>query len=117
MPAPSAATSGCPADQPVGIAAEDAFLKQWVPRILASPAYRDDGVLVIAFAGDAAKNPGHAVRTGALVISRYARRRRTVATSYGPYSLLRSVEDMLGYAALAHAKSAPSFASQVLGHN
>ncbi|MGZ4244297.1 MAG: hypothetical protein ACXVSE_08405 [Solirubrobacteraceae bacterium] len=106
--------AGCPADQPVGIAAEDALLKQWVPRILASPAYRADGVLIVAFTGDASTNPGHATRTGALVLSRYARRHRTIATAYGPYSLLRSAEDMLSFSALAHAKSARSFASDVL---
>ena len=34
------AAYGCPAGQPSGLAAEDAFLKQWVPRITSSPAYR-----------------------------------------------------------------------------
>jgi hypothetical protein len=108
---------GCASDQPVGIAAEDAFLKQWVPRILRSPAYRKDGVLIVTFAGDAAKNPGRPTRTGALVLSRYARRHHTLTATYGPYSLLRSVEDMLHYSALARAKSAPSFAAAALAAN
>jgi hypothetical protein len=108
---------GCASDQPVGIAAEDAFLKQWVPRILRSPAYRKDGVLIVTFAGDGAKNPGHPTRTGALVLSRYARRHHTLTASYGPYSLLRSVEDMLHYSALARAKSALSFAAAALAAN
>jgi phosphatidylinositol-3-phosphatase len=109
--APTAAA--CPTG-PVGIAAENAFLKTWVPRILRSPAYKRDGVLVIAFAGDGVKRAGPKVRTGALVLSRYAHRGKTVAAAYTPYSLLRSLEDMLRYTPLARAKSAPSFASAAL---
>jgi hypothetical protein len=109
-----AAADPCPAGQPVGIAAEDAFLKLWVPRILASPAYRQNGVLVISFAGAGVKRAAHGIRTGALVLSRYAKKGTTLHTVYRPYSLLRSVEDMLGDTPLAHAKSAPSFAQAVL---
>ncbi len=100
--------AGCPSGQPVGIPAEDVFLKLWVPRILSSPAYKKDGVLVITFAGAGRK------RAGALVLSRWARKGKAIATVYRPYSVLRSVEDMLGYTALAHAQSAPTFASAVL---
>jgi hypothetical protein len=71
-------------------------------------------VLIVAFAGDAAKESGHPTRTGALLLSRYAHRGRTLTAGYGPFSLLRSVEAMLGYSALAHAKSAPSFADAAL---
>jgi phosphatidylinositol-3-phosphatase len=113
-PAPAA---GCPAGQPVGIAAEDVFLKRWVPRILASPAYKDDGVLILAFAGERGHHPGGASRTGALVISPHTTKGKVVSTAYEPYSLLRSVEDMLGYTALARAQAAPSFAQAVLHKN
>jgi hypothetical protein len=109
-----AAATGCPAGQPVGIAAEDAFLKQWVPRILASAAYKDDGVLILAFAGERGHHPGHLVRTGALVLSPHATKGKVISTAYTPYSLLRSVEDMLGDTALAHAQAAPSFAQVIL---
>ena len=109
--APTAAA--CPTG-PVGIAAENAFLKTWVPRILQSPAYKKDGVLVIAFAGDGVKRGGPKVRTGALVLSRYAHRGKTITVAYTPYSLLRSLEDMLRYTPLARAKSAPSFATAAL---
>jgi hypothetical protein len=115
---PSAtATTGCPPGQPVGISAEDAFLRTWVPRILASAAYRQNGVLVIAFAESGVEHSGRAVPTGALVLSRYTSRGAKVATAYSPYSLLHSVEDMLGYTPLGHAKSAPSFAETVLHKN
>jgi hypothetical protein len=110
-PAAPAAPAGCPAGQPVGIAAENAFLKLWVPRILASPAYRADGVLIVAFAGD---GHTHAARTGALVLSRYATKGKVIHTAYTPYSLLHSVEDILGDTGLAHATSAASFAQAVL---
>jgi hypothetical protein len=113
-PAPAA---GCPASQAVGIAAEDAFLKLWVPRILASPAYKDDGVLILAFAGERARHPGTPSRTGALVLSGHTKKGKVVSTAYKPYSLLRSVEDMLGYTALARSQSAPSFAQAVLHKN
>jgi phosphatidylinositol-3-phosphatase len=113
-PAPAV---GCPASQPVGIAAEDAFLKLWVPRILASPAYKDDGVLILALAGERAQHPGTGSRTGALVISGHTKKGKVVSTAYKPYSLLRSVEDMLGYTTLARAQSAPSFAQAVLHKN
>ncbi|MHB8689778.1 MAG: hypothetical protein ACYDHH_00900 [Solirubrobacteraceae bacterium] len=35
---------------PGGLAGEDQFLKTWVPRIMASPAYKHGGVLMIVFA-------------------------------------------------------------------
>jgi hypothetical protein len=103
---------GCAAGQPSGIAAEDAYLKTWVPKILASSAYRHNGVLVIAFTGT--KSVGHPVRTGALVISRYTARKKPISKAYDPYSLLRSIEDMLGDDALARAAGAASFAKRVL---
>jgi hypothetical protein len=105
--------AACPSG-PVGIDAEDAFLKTWVPRILHSSAYRKDGVLVIAFSGDGSKASGPAVKTGALVVSRWTKRGATVAAPYTPYSLLRSVEDMLRYQRLAEAATAKSFAAAVL---
>jgi hypothetical protein len=39
----------CKGGEPGGLASADAFLKTWVPRIMASPAYRRDGLLVVTF--------------------------------------------------------------------
>ena len=39
----------CANGQPGGLTSADAFLKTWVPKILASPAYKEDGLLVITF--------------------------------------------------------------------
>jgi hypothetical protein len=36
-------------DEPGGLASADAFLKQWVPLITASPAFREDGLLIVTF--------------------------------------------------------------------
>jgi hypothetical protein len=113
-PAVTPAPATCPSGQPLGIAGENAFLKQWVPRILASAAYRANGVLVIDFAGAGVKRPAKATPTGALVLSRWTHHHRTITRKYQPYSLLRSVEEMLGATPLAHAKQAPSFATAVL---
>ncbi|HVZ82601.1 MAG TPA: alkaline phosphatase family protein [Terracidiphilus sp.] len=39
----------CANGQPGGLTSADAFLKTWVPKILASPAYKKDGLLIITF--------------------------------------------------------------------
>lgn len=39
----------CVNGQPGGLVSADAFLQKWVPRIVASPAYRRDGLIVINF--------------------------------------------------------------------
>jgi hypothetical protein len=44
-----AAGTLCANGQPGGLTSSDAFLKTWVPRILASPAYRQDGLLIVTF--------------------------------------------------------------------
>src|ERR1700722_3781609 len=44
-----AAGTTCANGQPGGLTSADAFLQTWVPRIMASPAYRKDGLLVITF--------------------------------------------------------------------
>jgi len=40
---------GCANKAPGGLASADVFLKTWVPKILASPAYKEDGLIVINF--------------------------------------------------------------------
>lgn len=104
----------CPDGRPGGLAAEDAFLKQWVPRILASAAYKSDGVLIIAFALAGTGAAGGPAPTGALVLSRYATAGKTISTTYNAYSVLRSTEDLLGYTPLVRASSAQSFVTSAL---
>jgi len=114
--------SPCVDGSPGGLAAADAFLATWVPKILASPAYRADGLLIVAFAGDvtppadpAAPPPADApVRNGALLVSRFAQAGGTNGTAYDPYALLRSLEDLVALRPLARAARASSFAPTVL---
>ncbi len=102
---------GCPAGETSGIAGEDAFLKAWVPKILASAAYRANGVLIIALTG---ANGKARADTGALVLSRWTPRHKRISTPYDAYSLLHSIEDMLDLTPLAKATAAPAFAKLVL---
>ena len=110
-----------------GLTAIDAFLRVWVPRIVGSPGFRADGLLVITFdesagadASDslaccgekplpgARLSPGFSGpgggRIGAVVLSRFVRAGTVSAVPYNHYSLLRTVETLfslplLGYAA------------------
>jgi len=109
----------CVDGEPGGLKSADSFLETWVPKILASPAFEADGMLVITFdeaelAGDQAdasaccktppspnaekpgiNGPGGG-RIGALVISGRTKPGTTNPTPYNHYSLLCSMEDVWG---------------------
>jgi hypothetical protein len=115
----------CPTGAPEGAAGADAFLSAWVPKILASPAYKADGVLIVTFsainppAADAPAPSGDPLRTGALLLSPFVTPGGTDSGAYNPYSLLRSSEELfalkpLGLAAGAKTKS---FAAGLLDEN
>jgi hypothetical protein len=122
----------CLDGSPGGLQAADAFLAEWVPKILASAAYRHDGLLVITFSdapasdnsgcceSPAASTPATPVtgggRVGALLLSRFITARGESTAPYNHYSLLRTVEDVFGLAHLANAGQAgvKSFSSDVL---
>jgi hypothetical protein len=112
----------CPGGAPGGLASADAFLKQWVPAIMGSQAYRKDGLLVVTFAdappsdtsgccqatssapdGAATSTTGGGGRVGALVLSPFVRKGGLSATPYNHYSLLRTTEDLFGLSHLANA--------------
>ena len=115
----------CPAGAPEGAASADAFLSAWVPKILASPAYKADGLLIVTFS---ATNPpvagapapsGDPLRTGSLLVSPFVTPNGTDSGAYNTYSLLRSSEELfalkpLGVAAGAKTKS---FAAGLLAEN
>lgn len=102
-----------------GLASADAWLRQQVPAILASPAYKQDGMLVITFdeadgtnAGPEGLLPGGTAggRIGALVLSPFIKGGTTSDTPYNHYSLLATIEDIfslprLGYAAAPGLKA------------
>jgi hypothetical protein len=118
----------CVDKEPGGLVSADRFLAAEVPKILASPAYKADGMLVItldeaAISSAAAcchtppapnvaqpglSGPGGG-RIGTLVLSSRTKAGTTDATPYNHYSLLCSMEDMFGLAHLGFA-GAPGLA-------
>ena len=80
-----------------GIDSGDKWLRQWVPQILTSPAWRNNGVLFITFdegegSGDCCTYAdGGQVFT--LVISSLVQPGFISATAYDHYSLLRTIEE------------------------
>ncbi|HEX4688921.1 MAG TPA: alkaline phosphatase family protein [Nocardioides sp.] len=108
----------CASGQKGGLAQVDKFLKKWAPRILGSPAFQRNGVLIIT--ADESDSPAedstaccgevpgpNAIvgsgpgitgagggRVGALVISPFIRRDSWSTTPYNHYSLLASLEEL-----------------------
>jgi len=115
-----------------GLVSADAWLATWIPKILASPAFRHDGMLVVTFDESDLSNSGDATsccgegpgpnsplpgivgmgggRVGAVIVSRWTRPGRVNATAYNHYGLLRSIEDLFGLGHLGYA-AAPGVAS------
>lgn len=114
---PAAATSG---------ANMDAFLATWVPKITHSPAFRQDGLLIVTFdeadvsgpsadataccneqPGPAASQPGVSGpgggRTGTVLISPYIRPGTITNVPYNHYSTLGTIENLFGLARLGQA--------------
>jgi len=116
--------SPCVDGHPGGLASADEWLKQWVPAITSSPAFKQDGVLVITFdesdgpqsdasaccgegPGPNAALPGitgmGGGRVGALVLSPFTKGGTWSTTPYNHYSLLASIEDTFGLPYLGYA--------------
>jgi hypothetical protein len=102
----------CPPGAPDGAAAADAFLATLVPKILASPAYKKDGLLIVTFGQANTAAPldpatgapaAHPLKVGTLLVSPFITAGATDAAAYDPYSLLRSTEDLFGLSPLAKA--------------
>jgi phosphatidylinositol-3-phosphatase len=117
----------CANGRPGGLVEVDRFLKKWAPRILASPAFKKDGVLIITAdesdgpssdsdaccgelpgpnvllgTGPGISGPGGG-RIGALVISRWSQPGSWSTTPYNHYSLLASIEEIFGLPKLGMA--------------
>jgi hypothetical protein len=106
----------CDADiKDPGPAQADKFLSDWVPKIQASPAYQQDGVLIITF-GEAQPSVNGAP-VGTLLLSRFLTPGATNAGAFNPYSIFRTVEDLFGLQHLAAATrtGTTSFAPDLLG--
>jgi hypothetical protein len=122
-----------------GLAQADRFLAQWVPIIMAAPAYQDSGLIVVTFdeGSDAAAccgetsglGPSHPSaplpgktgpgggRIGAVLLSPLIRPGTVSTVQYNHYSLLRSIEDVFGLPHLGDAAmpQARSFGADVFG--
>ena len=101
--------------QDPGPAQADKFLSDWVPKILASPAYQQDGLLIITF-GEA--TPGvSGAPVGTLLLSKFLTPGSTNGGSFNPYSVFRTVEDLFGlqHIAAGARTGTTSFASDLLG--
>jgi len=115
----------CVDGRPGGLTSFDAFVRTWVPRILASPAFQADGMLVItADEGEISPSSADACcgqgptpnsllpgllglgggRVGALVVApRWITPGTTSTHPYNHYSLLRTLEDVFGVPYLGYA--------------
>src|SRR4051794_3534723 len=124
----SGASGQCPAGGTEGGASADAFLAAWVPKILASPAYKADGLLIVNFgaanppvtpAGAAAAPTSDSLPVGALLLSPFLPPGSTDAAQYDPYSIARSIEELFGLdpLGLAAASKTKSFAPSLLKKN
>ncbi|MDX6582520.1 MAG: phosphatidylinositol-3-phosphatase [Solirubrobacterales bacterium] len=120
-------------NQPGGYAGIDGFLREWVPRILKSKAYKKDGLLIVTFdeaeydgtpeaaasccfaptgpnaAQQGIAGPGGG-RTGAVLLSPFIDKGTVNDTPYNHYDYLHTIEQIfglkyLGYAAHAGVRS------------
>jgi phosphatidylinositol-3-phosphatase len=128
----------CIDGKPGGFQGIEAFLQKWVPLILDSPAYKQDGLLLITFdesdsdgedastacCGEKAlpgesQLPGYngpgGGRIGAVLLSPFIKPGTVSTVPYNHYSLLRYVEDQFGLDHLGYAGQSglASFGSDV----
>jgi len=112
----------CKNGEPGGLISADKFLREWVPRILASPAFKRDGLLIVTFdeGTDATAccgeqplpggpQPGQfgpgGGRIGAVLISPMIAPGTVSDFEYNHYSFLRSMEDIFGLPHLGYANA------------
>jgi hypothetical protein len=126
--------SPCAVGAPAGMLPSDALLRRIVPEILASSAYRRDGLLVITVDGAptsgeladtssccgqprfpnlppptgkaALLGPEGGGQVGALLLSPFVKPGTVSQEPYNHFSLLRTIEDLFGLAHIGYAASA-----------
>ncbi len=130
----------CVDGSPGGLPRANAWLRTEIPKILDSPGFRDDGLLIVTFdeaeaagpnadssaccgerPGPGSANPGFITagpgggRIGAVLISPFIRPGTVLTTPYNHYGLLRSVENLfdLPYLGFARQKGLRAFGSSV----
>jgi hypothetical protein len=102
------------------VATGDAWLKTWIPRITASPAYRggSTALFITWDEGEGGTSKACATNTtdvgchvATLVLSRWTRPGTRSSTLFNHYSLLRTAESLLGLPPLRNAQTARSMRS------
>jgi hypothetical protein len=128
----------CVDGRPGGAVTANAWLRRWVPRIVQSPAFRRDGLLVVTFdesegphddasaccgEGPGPNSPLPGItglgggRIGAVLVSPFMQPGSWNITPYNHYGLLRSIEDLFGlnHLGYAGADGVRSFGLDVFG--
>ncbi len=129
----------CVDGEPGGLASADTFLQEWIPQILASDAFTQDGLLVITFDEAEPGSPDAAAaccgeipgpnsplpgiyglgggRVGAVLLSPFVTAGTVNDTPYNHYALLRTVEDIFGvdHLGFAAADGLAAFGPDVFG--
>ena len=128
--------SPCANGEPGGLESINTFLTEWVPKIVNSPAFKQDGLLIITF--DESNGPqtdssaccgeGPTTNTplpgltglgggkvGAVLLSPFIKPGTVSTVPYNHFSMLRSVEDIFGlqYLGFAGASGQASFGTDV----
>ena len=125
----------CANGGPGGLAQADTFLRTWVPRITSSPAFKQNGLLIITFdeaVGDSSaccgevpgpydqatgiqpggSGPGGGV-VGAVLLSPYIAAGTRSNTAYNHYSMLGTIEQLFGLPRLGEALGTAAFGTDV----
>jgi Phosphoesterase family. len=87
------------------IATGDAFLASFMPKILASAAYADGGLIVLTW-DEGSSRTGGGGKVVTIVLSPLGKAGFSSATAHTHYSLVRTIEDAWSMPCLAHACSA-----------
>lgn len=117
----------CADGRPGGLVSVNRWMKNWIPKILKSPAFKRNGMLVITAdesdgpqsdssaccgEGPSTNSPMPGInglgggKIGALVISKYTKPNTWSTTPYNHYSLLGSIEEIFRLDKLGYAQTA-----------
>jgi hypothetical protein len=118
----------CKDGRPGGLVTADTWVKTWIPRIMASPAFKQDGLLIVTFdeaardasaccnepTGPNVQAPGYygpgGGRVGAILLSPFIKSKTVVNVAINHYGFLKSVEDIFGLTHIGYAGD-PSLAT------
>jgi hypothetical protein len=125
----------CSNGQPGGLTQANTFLETWVPKITGSPAFKQNGLLIVTFdeaisdsRACCGEQPGpydaaHGIQSGgsgpgggvvgAVLLSPFIKPGTVSTVSYNHYSMLGSVEDLFGLSRQAFAAGTTAFGADI----